>query len=142
MVLDSHVRRRDGRAMKLPARARRLADREVVAAAARCIENFATHHREGARPLLERFGLSPLTGDASTRPLRRQDADYILVAMVVCAVRRAGVRNVLDYSAEKLGLSWEQVRWQRVQARRRGLLHRADELTERGCAVAREALAG
>ena len=141
MVLDSYVGRTDDRSEKLPALTRRLADREVIAAAARCIENFAQRYDEGATPLLARFGMSPLTGGTPTRTQRRQDADYILVAMVVCTVKRAGIRDVLRYSAEKLELSWEEVRWQRSQARARGLLDGDDELTPHGCTVAREALA-
>lgn len=60
--------------------------------------------------------------------------------VAVGAARKARISDRLEYSAELLGLSWQQVRWRREQARRRALVDSADALTPHGFAVLRETL--
>lgn len=109
----------------MPATARRQAVTNAALVAAR--ELFDHLCEQGGAGAAERHGFDLSVAAGRLVP----DSEYALVASVFVEVVASGSRNQLVETAERLGLTREQVRHRVRKARDRDLLD-GDKLTERG----------
>lgn len=112
---------------------RRAVGDKALIVARECFNNL---DEQGGAAAIERYGYDV---SLATSPLvhRTGDREYALVASTLSDVVATGSRRSLMDTAERLGLTREQIRNQVQKARDRGILD-GDKLTERGGRALRE----